>query len=95
MQYIVHQLPAHLFWDSDLNLLNDVEHYDKIIVQSFERGDIEQMALVIAYYGEELCREILKTAYYLPERAMLFASLFLSIEMRDFEASKVKQHHTI
>jgi hypothetical protein len=94
-QYIVQQLPAHLFWDSDLSKLDDVEHYEKIIIRTFERGDLDQMATVMAFYGETLCREILEKAPYLPERAMVFGSLFLSIPPTGYEALNSKQHHQL
>ncbi len=95
MNYIVSQLPEHLFWDSDLTKLDDVEHHEKIIVRTFERGDIEDMALVIAYYGKKICSEVLKSAYYLQESAMLFGSLFLNIDKASFEAVNRTQHHSI
>lgn len=95
MNYIVNQLPAHLFWDSDISKLDDVEHYEKIIIRAFERGELEDMATVMAYYGKENCREVLIRSPYLQERAILFASLFLSIEKDLFLASKAKQHHLI
>ena len=95
MNYIIKQLPAHLFWDSDMAILDDLEHYEKIIVRSFERGDLEDMATVMAYYGKENCREVLKKSYYLQESAMLFGSAFLGIRKEEFQASNQKQHHTI
>ncbi len=95
MQYIVQKLPSHLFWDSDLTKLDDVEHYEKIIVRAFERGDLEDMATVMAYYGDELCAEVLIKANYLPERAKVFASNFLSIDDHVFKSNKAKQHHPL
>jgi hypothetical protein len=95
MNYIVSQLPKHLFWDSDLARLDDVEHYEKIIVRAFERGDLDHMATVMAYYGKDICREVLIQAPYLMERAMIFGSIFLSVPPDAFHSSKVKQHHAI
>ena len=95
MNYIVNKLPAHLFWDSDLALLDDVEHYEKIIIRAFERGDLEDMATVMAYYGRDICKKVLKKAYYLHESAMLFGSAFLDIMPNEFDASTTNQHHEI
>lgn len=95
MQYIIHKLPAHLFWDSDLTKLDDVEHYEKIIVRAFERGDLEDMATVMAYYGKKICTDVLKNANYLPERAIVFASNFLSIDKTDFRSNLVAQRHPL
>jgi hypothetical protein len=95
MRYVVDQLPAHLFWDSDISKLDDVEHYEKIIVRAFERGDLEDMATVMAFYGKENCADVLKKAAYLQESAMLFASLFLGINKDEFAASSQKQFHAI
>jgi hypothetical protein len=95
MNYIINQLPAHLFWDSDMSKLDDVEHYEKIIIRAFERGDLEDMATVMACYGKENCREVLIQSPYLPERAILYASLFLSIDKELFRSSTARQHHLI
>jgi len=95
MQYIVQKLPAHLFWDSDLAKLDDVEHHEKIIIRTFERGDLEDMATVMAYYGSKICSEVLISANYLSERAMLFASNFLSIDDQLFKTNQVTQHHSL
>lgn len=92
---LVKQLPAHLFWDSDISKMDDVEHYKKIIIRTYERGDLDQMATVMAYYGKEVCSEVLIESPYLMERAMIFGSLFLEIPMKGFRASEVKQHHVI
>jgi len=95
MRYVVDQLPAHLFWDSDISKLDDVEHYEKIIVRAFERGDLENMATVMAYYGDLICKEVLKSAHYLPERGKVFAVHFLSIGENDFKSNQVAQHHPL
>ncbi len=95
IRYIVDQLPKHLFWDSDLTKLDDLEHYKKIIVRTFERGDLEDMALVMAYYGHEICKEVLLCANYLPERAKIFATNFLSIDESRFKSNRVAQHHAL
>jgi len=95
MQYIVQKLPAHLFWDSDLAKLDDVEHHEKIIIRTFERGDIDDIALVIAYYGKKICARVLQGAYYLQESAILFGSTFLNIDKKDFESANRIQHHLI
>lgn len=93
--YIVNRLPKHLFWDSDLGLLDDVEHHEKIIIRTFERGDLEDIALVMAYYGREICADVLKNAFSLNESAIIFASTFLGIAKADFEASKHEQHFAL
>jgi hypothetical protein len=93
--YLVNQLPVHLFWDSDISKLDDVEHHEKIIIRTFERGDLEDMALVMAYYGEKICKEVLKNAFYLQESAILFGALFLTIDKGAFKASHQKQFHAV
>jgi hypothetical protein len=92
---LVKQLPAHLFWDSEISKLDDVEYYKKIIIRTFERGDLDQMATVMAYYGKEICGEVLIESPYLMERAIIFGSLFLEIPKVAFRANGVKQHHAI
>jgi hypothetical protein len=95
MKSLVSQLPTHLFWDSDISKLDDVEHYEKIIIRTFERGDIEDMATVIACYGNAICLDVLVNANYLPERAQVFASNFLPVGDREFKSNLVKQHHAL
>jgi len=95
MNYIVRQLPQHLFWESDISKLDDIEDYKKIIVRAFERGDLEDMATVMVFYGKGNCREVLTQAIYLEESAILFGSLFLSVPKEEFKSSYVKQYHLI
>jgi hypothetical protein len=95
MNYIVNKLPQHLFWDSDLSLLDDVEHHEKIIIRTFERGDLEDIALVMAYYGREICADVLISTEYLPERALIFATNFLDISSDQFRSSKARQYHAL
>lgn len=95
INYVVQQLPAHLFWDSDLSKLDDVEHHEKIIVRTFERGDLEDMALVMAYYGDAICREVLIHAHYLPERAKIFGIHFLSLDPGSFKSNQTRQYHEL
>ncbi len=95
MNYVISQLPQHLFWDSDISKLDDIDDYEKIIVRAFERGDLEDMATVITFYGKGNCREVMTQAVYLQERAIIFASLFLSAPEKSFKALAAKQHHTI
>lgn len=92
---LVKQLPSHLFWDSDISKLDDVKHFKKIIIRTFERGDIADMATVIACYGDSICSEVLKEAEYLEESARLLGSLFLSLNEEDFVSYSRKQHHSI
>ncbi len=95
INYVVQQLPAHLFWDSDPSKLDDVEHHEKIIVRTFERGDLEDMALVMAYYGDAICREVLIQAPALQESAMIFGKNFLGIPDEAFAANKMPQRFSI
>ena len=95
MNSLVSQLPVHLFWDSDISKLDDVEHYEKIIIRTFERGDIEDMATVIACYGRVNCSKVLLKAHYLEESARLLGSLFLSLNETDFLSYSQKQNHLV
>ena len=95
MNEVVRQLPAHLFWDSDISKLDDVEDFEKIIIRAFERGDLEDMATVMAWYGKSNCKEVLTQAPYLTERALVFASAFLSVPEPAFKSFSVKQHHPL
>jgi hypothetical protein len=95
MNYSVKQLPVHLFWDSDLTKVDDVEHYEKVIIRAFERGDLEDMATVMFYYGDKICSKVLTMANYLPERTKIFASNFLSIGIHSFKSNQVKQHYQL
>ena len=95
MQYIIQKLPPHLFWDSDISKLDDVEHHEKIIVRTFELGDIDDIALTISYYGKEICSRVLKNAHYLRESAQLFGSAFLEINKKDFDSIHRIQHHLV
>ncbi|MFM9838402.1 MAG: DUF6922 domain-containing protein [Cyclobacteriaceae bacterium] len=95
MQYIVKQLPVHLFWDSDISKLDDVEHYEKIIIRTFERGDIEDIATVHAYYGKKICSEVLTESPYLMETAIILGSAFLEVKKEEFKSFRISQYYPL
>jgi hypothetical protein len=92
---VVKQLPAHLFWDSDISKLDDVEHYEKIIIRTFERGDIEDIATVHACYGKKICSEVLTESPYLMETAIILGSAFLEVNKEEFKSFRTSQYYPL
>jgi hypothetical protein len=80
-----------IFWDISFDTLD----YDKrarfVIERVFERGDVEDIRQCRRYYGDELIKEILLTAKYLPERRLHLASAVVDKPISDFRCYILRQ----
>jgi hypothetical protein len=80
-----------IFWDINFDALD----YDKrarfVVERVFERGDVEDIRQCRRYYGDELIKEILLTAKYLPERKLHLAAAVIDKPINDFRCYILKQ----
>lgn len=74
---LVERLRAEVFWDVDAHRLDPERHGKFIIERIAERGNLEEMRLVWAYYGPERIRQVLEASRALTNRTVYyFAGLF-------------------
>ena len=70
-----------LFWDCDMNKLDWQKNSKAVILRIFERGDDDEIAEIIRFYGKELISKTLKEiSSYLP--AVKINALDFLIEKR-------------
>jgi hypothetical protein len=93
---LIKQLKPVYFWDTPIDKLDEVKNANYIIRRVFEMGDIDEIALVHGYYGNEKCIEALLRAEYLRESAIIQSMVFLDIPNRElFECFDKKQYHSL
>jgi hypothetical protein len=80
-----------IFWDVNFDALD----YDKrarfVIERVFERGDVDDIRQCRRYYGDEVVKEILLTAKYLPLRRLYLAAAVVDAPLTDFLCYTLKQ----
>jgi plasmid maintenance system antidote protein VapI len=70
-----------LFWDTDIDKIDWQRYKRAVICRVFERGTESEIKEIIAFYGEELVKEIVPAlSYYLPTFPEN-AKKFLGIEL--------------
>jgi hypothetical protein len=96
MSELLKQLKPVYFWDTPIDKLDEIKNANYIIRRVFEMGDIDEIALVHGYYGDEKCREAVLTAEYLRESAIIQSMVFWDIPNRNlFKCFDKKQHHSL
>ena len=80
-----------LFWDIDESKLDYEKNAEWIIQRIFERGDLDDIFLLVYYYGKEKVISILKNAKGLKKSDMFLASLMFQLQPTDFLCYKLNQ----
>ena len=83
---IIKKLTNQYFWDVDLSGLGTPSAKRIIIERIFTLGDIDEIKLVISYYGKDDVIDVLKNISYLDHRKSIDIDLFTNI---DFTASEL------
>ena len=88
--------PKHLFWDLNMEKF-DIEKNSTIIIERvFNRGDIQDLHIIIRYFGMEIIKAEIIKAGFLDKKTINFASKILNIPKSEFQCySKIqsKQVH--
>lgn len=84
-------LDTRLFWDIRLEDLDYNEHAQWIIERVFERGDVNDIRQVRRFYGDELVKEVLLNAKYLPEHKWGLIEAVVDKKIEEFRCYKTKQ----
>jgi len=67
-------LQKRIFWDVDFDKIDYRKKYAFVIERVFERGDVDDIRQVRKFYGDQLIKEVLTKAKYLPAIKMYLAS---------------------
>ncbi len=81
---IIH-LSSRAFWDVDMSKMDYEKNWAYIIRKVFERGSLEDVAEVMAYYGDEKAKEALVTAPSLRQQTFVFASKLFNMPLSSFQ----------
>lgn len=89
------QLSPRAFWDVDMSKMDYEKNADYIIRKVFERGTLEDVMEVLAYYGEEKVKRALVSASSLREHTLILASKLFGIPQSSFQCYTTKPFHRV
>lgn len=78
------KLSPRAFWDVDMSKLDYENKADFIIRKVFDRGSLEDVAEVLAYYGREKVMSALVTASSLRQQTLRFAASYFNLPLSSF-----------
>jgi hypothetical protein len=87
-----------LFWDVDVDLLDEQKHQTYIVQQVLNFGTIDEFKLLLDYYGFDNVRESVKVAGYFDPKTFSFITGFFNIEkeeMQCYTQKRLNQPHWI
>lgn len=82
-----------LFWDIDEGKLDYEKKAEWVVRRVFERGDLDDIFLLVYYYGSEKVMSVLKTTSGLKKSDMLLAALMFQLQPKDFVCYNLNQFH--
>jgi hypothetical protein len=86
-------LPGYAFWDVKRENLDFSKDKPFIISRMFERGNLEDVLSLVAFYGIDEARNILKSNKYLNRQGLFLAHSLLGLPLQDFKAYGTLKHH--
>ena len=86
-------LKKEYFWDVNIEKL-DVDSARRLIIERvFSLGSIEEMMLVIDYYGEDEVKKVLTGLNYMDRKTLNFVSKVFNIPLNSFKCYSRMQSH--
>ena len=89
--YSITDFSSHLFWDVNPATLNLEKNKQLIVERVIQRGSRSDLAALLAYYGKEQVREILKQLAWLNEKDMAFVQVYFGIPFNEMKCYTKKQ----
>ncbi len=87
----LHKLNAAYFWDINISTLDEIESKRLIIERVVSLGNLDEIKLIVNYYGEkELIKTICKLNY-LDSKTLNFLSLVFNVPKNSFKCFTRKQ----
>jgi hypothetical protein len=83
---LISQLPAHLFWDVDMQNMDEQQHRNFIICRVMDRGDRGEAYAVWRHYGKETVKQALLQAPSLQRKTIYFFANQFHLPPEDFRA---------
>jgi len=85
---IISNLNPQYFWDTDLYKLDAFRSRRLIIERIYSLGTLNEMRLVMDYYGKPVVEAVLINLNYLDPKSCNFAALILNIPPSSFKCYK-------
>ena len=85
------QLSKNLFWDIDIQTLNEEKHASYIIERVLSRGTMQDFQEIKAYYGKPKIKRIAKKLRYMDNRVLHFCSAYFNTPITKFRCYTIKQ----
>lgn len=86
-------LPRYAFWDVQRDTLDLAKDKQFIISRMFERGNLEDVFSLIAFYGVAEAGNTLKSNKHLNRQGLFLAHSLLGLPLQDFKAYGILKHH--
>jgi hypothetical protein len=81
-------LQSSLFWDVDKTKLNADLNKQFIICRVMDRGDFEEVIIVMDYYDKATIKEVLTNAPFIEKKTITFFANYFDISPSNFKAWK-------
>jgi hypothetical protein len=86
-------LPGYAFWDVKRENLDFSKDKRFIVSRMFERGNLDDVLSLVAFYGKDEAGNILKSNKYLNRQGLYLAHALLGFPIQDFKAYGTLKHH--
>jgi hypothetical protein len=87
---MLNAISKQLFWDCDLDAVDEQKHKNFIIVRVMERGDIADVREIWEFYKRADIEHALLSARTLSPKTVSFFSKLLGVERQNFRACRRK-----
>ncbi len=84
-------LRPELFWDLDINTLNEETHKNYIIQQVLNYGTIKEFASILHYYPSKTIKQAIKQAGYLDPKTFAFVLFYFNLDKNDLKCYTKKR----
>jgi hypothetical protein len=88
---IISQINARYFWDVDHSRLDEISSSRLIIERVFSLGEVDEMNLLVSFYGREKVLKVLCNLPYLDPKTLNFVSKLFHKSVKSFRCYQLKQ----
>ena len=85
------KLSKRIFWDVNLTSMDIDAKYAFVIERVFERGDVEDIRQCRRYFGDQVVKQVLLNAKFLPEHRLYLASAIIDEPINAFKCYTLRQ----
>ncbi len=88
---MLNAITKQLFWDCDIDAVDEQKHMNFIIVRVMERGDIDDVREVCQFYDRAVIEHALLSARTLSPKTISFFSRQFGVDRQNFRAYRRKE----